>query len=60
MTKRRGRKKRLGFKGLARRVEGEYKRKGFSASRSKRIGNAVAGIVFREKMAKAKKRRRRR
>lgn len=40
------------FRKLASKVAAEYRRKGMSAKRARRIGNATAGKVKREKAAK--------
>lgn len=47
--KRRRKKKKLGFKRLATEVTREYLRKGYSAERARKIGNATAAKVEREK-----------
>lgn len=38
-----------GFVRLERRVEGEYRRKGYGLARARKIGKAVAGRVARAK-----------
>lgn len=42
----------IGSRLLEHRVEREYERKGYSKSKSKYIGGAVAGKVYREQMCK--------
>ena len=42
------------FKSLARRVEREYLKKGYSKKRAERIGRATAGKVYWEKFGKRK------
>jgi hypothetical protein len=43
------RKRKLGVKGLERRVASEYRRKGYSDARARAIGKAVAGNVATRK-----------
>lgn len=47
-------KRKLTFKQLESQVYSEYRRKGFSISRSRRIAKATAGKTFWEKFGKKK------
>jgi hypothetical protein len=46
---RRNKPRHVGFKALSTKVTREYERKGYSASRARRIGNATAGKIARRK-----------
>lgn len=54
---RHGRKggKHIGSKRLERMVEGEYEKRGYSMKRSKYIGGAVVGKVYREQKSKRRR-----
>ncbi|MDE1833846.1 MAG: hypothetical protein KGH64_00755 [Candidatus Micrarchaeota archaeon] len=51
------RSRHIGARILVANVEHEYERKGYSHERSKYIGGAVAGKVYREQQAKRHRRR---
>jgi hypothetical protein len=43
------RRRHIGFKALADRITGEYRRKGYSPTRARKIGQATAGKVANNK-----------
>lgn len=48
-TKRKMKRRKLGFNRLANRITQEYEAKGYSKGRARKIGRATAGKIAREK-----------